>query len=65
MSKWISVDERLPESGETVLVWNYGEHGFAWLNFTANGTAYFSSKDDKNFQVTHWMKLPKPPEVKP
>ncbi|MFN6189739.1 MAG: DUF551 domain-containing protein [Planctomycetia bacterium] len=64
MSEWISVSERLPESGDMVMVWNYGEHVLAWLNFTNNGTAYFSSKDDSNFEVTHWMPLPRPPERK-
>jgi len=63
-SRWISVSERLPEAGETVLVWDGGERQFAWLNFTANGTAYFSSRDQTNFEPTHWMPLPNPPEAK-
>jgi hypothetical protein len=58
---WISVTERLPESGEMVMVWDYGEHLMAWLNFTSNGTAYFSAQGRSNFEVTHWMPLPAPP----
>ena len=61
--RWIPVGERLPESGDTVLVWDYGEHVIAWLNFTVNGTAYFSAPGRSNFEVTHWMPMPEPPEV--
>jgi len=60
---WIPVAERLPESGEMVMVWDYGEHLMAWLNFTSNGTAYFSAQGRSNFEVTHWMPLPAPPET--
>ena len=59
--EWIPVTERLPESGDTVLVRDYGEHLLAWLNFTSNGTAYFSAPGRSNFEVTHWMPLPAPP----
>ena len=58
-SDWISVEERLPETGRGVLV-----HG---------GMAYLSDQDrawhsmiDGNrriqWAVTHWMPLPEPPE---
>lgn len=62
--RWISVDERLPEPGETVLVWHHGEVQMAWLNHFTNGVAYFVRDTHYNFEPTHWMPLPAPPEVK-
>jgi hypothetical protein len=61
--QWISVSEQLPESGETVLVWHYGDVQIAWLNHFTNGVAYFVRDTHYNFEPTHWMKLPEPPEV--
>lgn len=58
---WIPVSERLPESGETVLVWNHGEVQMAWLNYFTNGKAYFVRDTHYNFEPTHWMPLPSPP----
>jgi hypothetical protein len=57
--QWISVKERLPKSGDTVLVYyRRGEYrgtyilryiGGLWLIF------------DPLIEVTHWMPLPEPP----
>lgn len=58
---WIPVNERLPESGETVLVWHHGEVQMAWLNHFTNGVAYFVRDTHYNFEPTHWMPLPEPP----
>lgn len=59
--RWIPVEERLPESGETVLVWHHGEVQMAWLNHFTNGVAYFVRDTHYNFEPTHWMPLPEPP----
>ena len=60
--QWIPVMERLPEAGETVLLWNYVDHRLGWLKYTANGAAYFfSTQDECNIHPTHWMPLPAPP----
>ena len=66
MSKWISVDERLPESGEFVLIYdkNEGQH-IAWLDNTYRNkfTVGFGGNEEEYyhiydfFQVTHWMPL--------
>ena len=62
--RWIHVTERLPGADETVLVFHYGDICKAQLNYEANGTAYFFNADEYNFQPTHWMPLPEPPEAK-
>jgi len=66
MSEWISVDDRLPNSGKWYLcIYSFdlvgvmdiiffdgiNEHGIHWLK-------------DGDFieRVTHWMPLPEPPE---
>lgn len=63
LPRWISVEERLPEGGETVLVWFGGQVQMAWLNHFTNGVAYFVRDTHYNFEPTHWMPLPEPPEV--
>jgi hypothetical protein len=61
LPRWIPVEEQLPESGETVLVWHHGEVQMAWLNHFTNGVAYFVRDTHYNFEPTHWMPLPEPP----
>lgn len=48
---WIPVTERLPDEGDTVLMWH--KEGFVML-----AVNMFDEMDD----VTHWMPLPEPPE---
>lgn len=69
--KWISVEERLPEYGVSVLVADARE-GFIgkwWLKAgtdTRNGKDFWVDDSDYGFsfaEVTHWMPLPEPPEV--
>ena len=74
MSRWISVDERLPEAergpeSENVLVYCedkgciqgfYCHEDGEWYD-TAGSSIGMHSVDE----ATHWMPLPEPPEVKP
>jgi hypothetical protein len=70
--KWISVADRLPEIGQTVLVWmiddnsEYGgrryEYADVWTFDNAN--QYFCDHTPKSalkHAVTYWMPLPAPP----
>ena len=56
--EWISVDERLPEKWQRVLVNYNGNVCISWQN--ANGT-WFECWNDK---VTHWLPLPETPKMK-
>ena len=61
MDEWISVKDRLPESGETTLVYNgdIDVHGFwngRWLDYDENGYPF------EVLYITHWMPLPEPPK---
>ena len=66
--KWIPVEERLPERYIRVLAWvkcdpHEHPHGIGFI-----GSMGFWSLDelrhDPSAEVTHWMPLPEPPEVK-
>lgn len=72
MSEWISVDERLPESGVVVAVVISGNNGFCtgWLDDDGNYWAVgnmelswdFLFSFDSEINVTHWMPLSDPTE---
>lgn len=60
-SKWISVDERLPEDYLTVLV-GYG-HSVALAYYVSNNKLFYDSAtiNYKTDVITHWQPLPSPP----
>ena len=59
MSEWISVDDRLPEYGDKILVHlDYGDIKGILLE-EYSGTKFWSRAFNN---VTHWMPLPEPPE---
>jgi hypothetical protein len=63
--RWISVEERLPEVGVTVLTLD--KHGHIcdrYMYRCSDGTALFTAKHlVSSKDVTHWMPLPEAPEV--
>lgn len=73
MSEWISVKDRLPESGVPVLVTFVGytdnklhSDGVArWepdLNGYNGGWEWTLDFSDATVEITHWMPLPEPPK---
>jgi hypothetical protein len=61
--RWIPVEESLPEDGQSVIVfWSqYREVGEAVFGKKAG---WFSTDRGGCYDVSHWMRLPVPPDVK-
>lgn len=80
MSNWISVDERLPEVGQSCLFYRplarnshdepiaikrfTGGNSHCWDSTVPSGSEPYNPTDGA-CHVTHWMPLPEPPEAKP
>ena len=63
MDKWISVNDRLPEEFESVLIYDPGQGPFQTINEgyrVNNSWGYIRSGCYPN-NVTHWMPLPEAP----
>ena len=70
--KWISVEDRLPEEGETVLATVYGKpvsnitligaYEFA-VYYGSDGWFVEEYPEWDGGTVTHWMPLPEPPKI--
>ena len=68
MTDWISVDDRLPEDGEEVIILCYGSEpkGGYYIDEYTNHI-YWSRGDSDGERcydftdITHWMPLPEPP----
>lgn len=58
--KWISVEDKLPEEGKSVLV-HYVD-GWMPVAHLFNGKWYQSGGETSWLSVTHWMFLPEPPK---
>ena len=63
VQEWISVDDRLPEHGDVVVVWHtYMEHPFV-CQWDERSDCWI---DDKwtfgRKTITHWCYLPQPPK---
>jgi hypothetical protein len=65
--RWIPVEERLPEEFATVLVvisTPSGSHVSFMSRHAQDGFWQHADGDIDEINVTHWMPLPEPPEVK-
>ena len=70
MTEWISVEERLPETDDEVLVWykylrysdlkNVMAYGLA--RFTDTKMWFFEDGTESRRKVFYWMPLPKAPK---
>ena len=62
VQEWISVTERLPESGkESVLIaLRWGEVDIGWCEDGRWRSEFVNEYEEG--EVTHWMPLPKPPK---
>lgn len=64
--KWISVKDRLPDEGKLVLTFNAEQKGYDdycldyVILINTEPTGYIWACD-LNYDVTHWMPLPEPP----
>lgn len=65
---WISVKDRLPEIGDTVLFTGVNNYGNRWLLAQRGwfGGTFWIRDDGETIYVpvTHWMPLPEQPEEK-
>lgn len=70
LNGWISVDDRLPEEHEYVLIRMDGITFQGYLYFDIRDTyanmIWVNSKNNDHFdsEVTHWQPLPEPPKEK-
>ena len=75
MSEWISVKDRLPEHNQRVLIFAEGKEDFSTIIQISHigNVGLFTSTPRwdwiapfqyffTNYEITHWMPLPKPPE---
>jgi len=71
MSKWINIEDRLPESHIEVLTWPQRENSYGSEisgYYDASKSCFFVDCEDSYFcyelpiEVTHWMPLPEPPK---
>jgi hypothetical protein len=65
---WIRVEEKIPEFGQSVLVWTSIGMCIAAIcgeTITGNKPTWIEVNGDQDFwNVTHWMPLPEPPTDK-
>jgi len=57
---WISVEERLPEDEQWLLVWGHGQK-IPTMMFRESG-AWIDDQFEFHTTITHWMPLPAPPK---
>lgn len=67
VNNWISVEDRLPENGNGVLVSRYNKKlKFSTTNvdnYMGYGNWWNRDYDNEVWQITHWMPLPEDPQI--
>lgn len=62
-SRWISVEERLPEDGKNVLI--FVRTMSRWWHMEVDwhtGNSWYNNAETNWNKITHWMPLPEPPK---
>ena len=63
-SKWISVEDRMPDRHEDIIFYAKGaawRYRFGWID--SYDEFYCTTRGERVENVTHWQPLPDPPEV--
>ena len=63
-NEWVSVEDRLPASGQNVIATNGSDVGEAWYASLSRSWYRYNGLEWNRIcrEVTHWMPLPAPPE---
>lgn len=63
-NEWVSVEDRLPASGQNVIATNGSDVGEAWYASLSRSWYRYNGLEWNRIcrEVTHWMPLPAPPD---
>ena len=63
-NEWVSVEDRLPASGQNVIATNGSDVGEAWYASLSRSWYRYNGLEWNRIcrEVTHWMPLPEPPK---
>lgn len=63
-NEWVSVEDRLPASGQNVIATNGSDVGEAWYASLSRSWYRYNGLEWNRIcrEVTHWMPLPEPPD---
>ncbi len=70
MSKWISVNDKLPSGDKNIILFDGNEVFCGTISFLSSGNHYWGNQACDGYcygtyekgEITHWMELPNPPE---